>query len=262
MFDSLESTFITDDIRIELAGQNTLMLYFGTNESTTAKQVAVISPAISNKVHHAVQLIRQHLATEVIDVIPSYASLLVMFNLLEIDHHQLRNKLTTLLTQCGSDSHKKGRVVEIPVYYSPESGIDLARIAKQARLSIEQVISLHQAQEYRVYAVGFAPGFAYLGEVDQRIATPRLTTPRLKVPKGAVAIADRQTAVYPAQSPGGWNIIGLSPVDMFTAQAQSPMLVEVGDSVKFVAIDKQQYLELGGQLNYATTASGETNSKE
>ena len=257
MFDPIKATFINDNIRIELAGENALMLYFSDNEPVTANQEAVISAAINNRVHQAVQLIRQHLTIEVIDVIPSYASVLVMFNLREIDHYQLCNKLTTLLKQCGNDNHKKSRVVEIPVYYSLESGLDLARVAKQAGLTIEQVINLHQAQEYRVYAIGFAPGFAYLGEVDQRIATPRLTTPRLKVPKGAVAIADRQTADYPAQSPGGWNIIGISPVDMFTAHAQPPMLVEVGDSVKFVAIDKKQYLELGGQISDVTTPSTE-----
>lgn len=251
MFDSPETIYINDSIRLELAGENALMLYFSEPLSLTTKQESVISTAINNKVYQAVQLIRQRLAIEVIDVIPSYASLLVMFNLEKIDHYQLANKLTLLLKHYGTEVNTKSRVVEIPVYYSLESGIDLARIAKQAELSIEEVINLHQAPVYRVYAIGFAPGFAYLGEVDQRIATPRLTTPRLKVPKGAVAIADRQTAVYPAQSPGGWNIIGLSPVDMFTVQAQPPMLVEVGDSVKFIAIDKQHYLELAEQANFA-----------
>jgi len=116
-------------------------------------------------------------------------------------------------------------------------------------MSVEQVISLHQAQEYRVYAIGFSPGFAYLGEVDERIAMPRLATPRLKVPKGAIAIADRQTAIYPAQSPGGWNIIGSCPVDMFNPNKKPIMPVSVGDRVKFYAIDKQQYLALGGSLS-------------
>lgn len=272
IFNEIESTPINDYIRIELAGENALMLYFTSSEGlsdekslnepcSSGKKSAAITPEISNHVHQAVQLIRQHLSVEIIDLIPSYASLLVMFNLLETDHHQLRNKLKMLLKQCGSESSKPSRLIELPAYYSLESGIDLARIAQQAKLTVEQVISLHQAQEYRVYAIGFAPGFAYLGEVDERIATPRLTTPRLKVPKGAIAIADRQTAVYPAQSPGGWNIIGLCPTDMFNAQAEPTMPVEVGDRVKFVAIDKQEYLQLAGELPCTKTDSKEVGDR-
>lgn len=235
---------INDTIRLEVAGENALMLYFSEQEQLSP----VITAEISDKVHRAAQLIRQSLATEVIDLIPSYASILVVFNLLEIDHHHLRNKLKKILKHCGNEGKVPGRLIELPVYYSQQFGLDLARIAKYANLTVAEVIALHQQQEYRVYAIGFAPGFAYLGEVDQRIAMARLPTPRLKVPKGAVAIADRQTAIYPAQSPGGWNIVGLCPTDMFNGQAIPTMPVEVGDRVRFVAIDKQRYLELGGVL--------------
>jgi len=248
------TTQINETIRLDVAGENALMLYFTSNVDQSSEQSALeippeISPNISNDVHQAVQLIRSHFSTEIVDLIPSYASILVVFNLLEIDHHRLRNKLKSVLNQCHNASEKQGRLVELPAYYSLESGVDLARIAKHAKLTVEQVIALHQAQEYRVYAIGFAPGFAYLGEVDERIAMARLTTPRLKVPKGAIAIADRQTAVYPAQSPGGWNIVGLCPIDMFNAQAKPSMPVEVGDRVKFFAITKSEFLELGGLLS-------------
>ena len=117
------------------------------------------------------------------------------------------------------------------------------------KLSVEQTIDLHCATEYRVYAIGFAPGFAYLGEIDERLAAPRLATPRLKVPTGAVAIADRQTAVYPAPSPGGWNLIGLCPTPMFNPQQVPHMPVNVGDRVQFYPIDQAQYVTLGGQLH-------------
>jgi KipI family sensor histidine kinase inhibitor len=99
-----------------------------------------------------------------------------------------------------------------------------------------------------VYAIGFAPGFAYLGQVDERIAAPRLATPRQKVPRGAVGIADRQTAIYPAASPGGWNLIGLCPQSMFDPNADPSMPVQVGDRVRFKGIDRQSFLELGGML--------------
>lgn len=252
---------INDHIHLEIAGENALILYFSEHKrehnqdntkAITDENDAFISSsvcsAVSDDVQQADQLIRQHLSADIIDLIPSYASILVMFNLLSIDHHRLRNKLKKLLSDCGSKISKQGRLVELPVYYSVESGQDLPRIADKAKLSIEEVIALHQSQEYRVYAIGFAPGFAYLGEVDEQIAMPRLSTPRLKVPKGAVAIADRQTAVYPAQSPGGWNIIGLCPIDMFNALAENVMSVSVGDRVKFIAIDRNKYLELGGEL--------------
>jgi KipI family sensor histidine kinase inhibitor len=188
------------------------------------------------------------MANDIVDLVPSYASILVVFDMFDIDHHQLRNKLSGLLTQLSSTQQASGKLVELPVYYSAQSGPDLARIAQHADLSIEDVIQLHQAQEYHVYAIGFAPGFAYLGDVDTRIAMPRLATPRQAVPRGAVAIADRQTAVYPSVSPGGWNIIGLCPQRMFDASVEETMPVKVGDRVKFKAITEQEFYALGGEL--------------
>jgi KipI family sensor histidine kinase inhibitor len=138
--------------------------------------------------------------------------------------------------------------VVLPVYYAPESGADLEALARRAGLSTDGVIDLHTSTEYRVYAIGFAPGFAYLGEVDERIAAPRLATPRQKVPRGAVAVADRQTAVYPAVSPGGWNLIGRCPVRMFDPDTTPTMPVSVGDRVRFEPISRQHFLELGGEL--------------
>jgi KipI family sensor histidine kinase inhibitor len=243
------------NITIYIAGENALIIYFC--EQGNSKVSGQVNGNISAKVQQAEQLIRkamaQELAHDVIDLVPSYASIMVMFNMMTTDHHQVRNKLRTVLQNINndltaSDAAYTSNIVELPVYYSDESGPDLSVIAQRAQLTIEQVIELHQGQEYRVYAIGFAPGFAYLGEVDQRIATPRLSTPRMKVPKGAVAIADRQTAVYPSVSPGGWNIIGLCPIDMFDATASPTMPVNVGDKVKFKAISKEKFLSLGGTL--------------
>ena len=154
--------------------------------------------------------------------------------------------LRTALEQVADESVTEGKLVHLPVYYSEESGPDLAMLAKRANLSIEDTIALHQSMAYQVYAIGFAPGFAYLGEVDSRLAAPRIATPRLKVPKGAVAIADRQTAVYPSQSPGGWNLIGLCPTPMFNPAEEPPMPVNVGDEIKFEAISREEFLQQGG----------------
>ena len=240
------------NINIHIAGENALILYF------CEQGEGQVSANVSLKVKQAEQLIRtameQGLSQDIIDLVPSYASLMVMFNMMSTDHHQLRNKLRNLLQSMNAKSKDscivdKTTIVELPVYYSIESGPELPLIAQQAQLSVEQVIELHQAQEYRVYAIGFAPGFAYLGEVDERIAAPRLSTPRMKVPKGAVAIADRQTAVYPSASPGGWNIIGLCPINMFDPKADPIMPISVGDRVKFKAISKTEFINLGGVLS-------------
>jgi KipI family sensor histidine kinase inhibitor len=141
-----------------------------------------------------------------------------------------------------------GRWVTLPVFYSPEVGPDLLSLAKAKNLSPDDVIRLHHEREYRVYAIGFAPGFAYLGQVSERLATARLATPRAKVPRGAVGIADQQTAVYPSESPGGWNLIGRCPVRMFDPNALDALKVSVGDRVRFEPINRETFLELGGEL--------------
>ncbi|KKO49071.1 allophanate hydrolase [Arsukibacterium sp. MJ3] len=223
---------------LTIASENALMLYFDQR----------IDPAISALVQQACLLIRAELTDDVIDLLPSYASVLVIFNPLTTDHYRIQAQLQHCLKQLQNGENHSGKRVELPVYYSEESGPDLALIAHTKNISIDEVIQRHQAISYRVYAIGFAPGFAYLGEVDPLLQMPRLATPRAKVPRGAVAIADRQTAVYPAQSPGGWNLIGLCPVKMFNPHTKPVMPVAVGDEVRFVAIDKAEFLRLGGEI--------------
>jgi len=227
-------------VNIHVAGENALIIYFG--EKT--------DPKISAQVQQAVDLLSLSLKDRLIDLVPSYASLLVVFNPLLCDHLAVRKMIREALQaiSLGNDRPSEGKVIELPVYYSLESGPDLAIISERTGLSVDDIIAIHQQGEYLVYAIGFAPGFAYLGEVDERIASPRLSTPRLKVPRGAVGIADRQTAVYPAVSPGGWNLIGLCPERMFNPDAEPTMPVQVGDRVKFKAISREQFLALGGTL--------------
>lgn len=229
---------MSETLNIQIAGENALIIYF--NEESIHSCAA--------KVQQAEQLIRHYMAKHIVDLVPSYASILVVFDMFDMDHYQLRHKLRSLLKQLNLESKSQGKLVELPVYYSVESGPDLTRVALHAKVSVEEVIEYHQAQEYLVYAIGFAPGFAYLGSVDARIATPRLSTPRQAVPRGAVAIADQQTAVYPSVSPGGWNIIGVCPQRMFDASAKEVMPVSVGDRVKFKAITEKEFFALGGDI--------------
>jgi KipI family sensor histidine kinase inhibitor len=224
---------------IAIAGESSLIVYFGAQPDT------LIAAQISQTAEH----LRQSLGNMIIDLVPSYASLLVIYDPLQTDHYFVRRAIRKATENLnGSSEQAQGNLVSLPVYYSVESGPDLQQLADNASLSVDEVISIHQGTEYRVYAIGFAPGFAYLGEVDERIAAPRLATPRQKVPRGAVAIADRQTAVYPAQSPGGWNLIGLCPQPMFDPNASPSMPVQAGDRVRFYAIDREEYLALGGVL--------------
>jgi KipI family sensor histidine kinase inhibitor len=220
------------------AGEDALIVYLGEEAN----------PKTSHAVQAASTAISAALGPDLVDLVPSYASILVIYNLLRTDHLRARQKISACLETLLSTPQENSRLVTLPCWYSSESGPDLDRLAADAQLTTAQVIDLHQATEYQVYAIGFAPGFAYLGQVDERIAAPRLSTPRQKVPRGAVAIADRQTAVYPAPSPGGWNLIGLCPTAMFSPASEPIMPVTVGDRVRFEAIDKPRYLELGGKL--------------
>ncbi|ARN72851.1 5-oxoprolinase subunit PxpB [Oceanicoccus sagamiensis] len=231
-------------MKIELAGENALIIYFGDELYSGSA-----SPDIAARVQAATAAIAGALQPVLIDLIPSYASLTVIYNALKTDHFHMLAAIKDLLADTVNAESGEGSLITLPVYYSLESGPELESIAERAELSIEQVIDLHQQQEYRVYAIGFAPGFAYLGEVDQQIASPRLSTPRQKVPRGAVGIADQQTAVYPAESPGGWNLIGLCPQRMFDPKAQPTMPVAVGDRVRFEAINRDQFLTLGGRYH-------------
>jgi KipI family sensor histidine kinase inhibitor len=225
-------------MRLHSAGENALIAYLGEGQD----------PAVSARVQQLCSALELVLGADLIDLVPSYASVLVIYDPLKTDHLRvhacIRRAESTLVTASASDS----TLVTLPVYYSVEAGPDLENLARATGLSVNEVIDIHQQQEYRVYAIGFAPGFAYLGEVDARIAAPRLATPRQKVPRGAVAIADTQTAVYPAPSPGGWNLIGLCPQRMFNPDSSPTMPVTVGDRVRFEAIDRARYLALGGEL--------------
>ncbi len=225
------------------AGDSGIIIYFSEEPS----------PEVLSKIQATVELLENSLSDFLIDMVPSYASLLVFYDPLKITYSELHDKIQSLLKSDingGINSDRNaGNLVTLPVYYSQESGPDLERLAQYANLSIQQLINLHQQQDYRVYAIGFAPGFAYLGELDPAIACPRLATPRAKVPRGAVAIADRQTAVYPATSPGGWNLIGLCPEPLFTPGKEPPMPFQVGDTVKFESINREQFLQLGGDLS-------------
>lgn len=226
-------------INIEIAGEMALLVTFGEH----------IDPEILARVCAATVLLQDEAPQWLVGLIPSYASLLVLFDPNLIDRVRLRRYLRERLESLTGDSRADTPLIELPVYYSAESGPDLERVAQHAGCSTDEVIAQHSGTEYRVYALGFAPGFAYLGQVPESLATPRLPTPRTTVPRGAVAIADQQTAVYPMPTPGGWNLIGLCPVALFDRSLDPPSPWQIGVRVRFRPIDREEFSSLGGELS-------------
>lgn len=206
-----------------------------------------ISRALSSTLNALSCALKQQLGTRLIDTVQSYNSLLVVYDCLQIDFVSITQLINTTVENLAAQQ-ENGKIIELPVYYGTETGLDFERLCQQKALTPTQLIKLHSQQDYCVYAIGFAPGFAFLGEVDIALAEPRLATPRKQVNKGAVGIADRQTAVYPNNSPGGWNLIGNCPLTFFEPSNTSPLLFAVGDTVRFHPIERAEFLNLGGQL--------------
>jgi KipI family sensor histidine kinase inhibitor len=177
----------------------------------------------------------------IIDTIPSYCSLLVNYKPELIGYEELIKFLRDVAQNIDSNIEQDKEVIEIPVLYGNEKGLDIKIVASHNNLSIEDVISLHSSPEYLIYMLGFTPGFPYLGGMNKRIATPRLETPRLKIEAGSVGIAGEQTGIYPISSPGGWQIIGQTPIELFNINRKEPILLKAGQYIKFKSINEKEF---------------------
>jgi inhibitor of KinA len=169
------------------------------------------------------------------DIVPTYNAVTVHFDPLTIDGQAVGAELSRLAEATAATADTDVRTIEIPVSYGGAAGPDLAAVAEFAKCSEADVVRLHTHTPYRVYMLGFLPGFAYMGSVDRRIAMPRLETPRMRVAAGSVGIASEQTGIYPCDTPGGWRIIGRTSTSVFDATRPEPFLLKAGDRVKFVA---------------------------
>jgi len=209
------------------SGDRALLVEFGdTINSVTNLRVIALAKAMTKAA-----------IKEVEEIVPTYRSLLVRYNPLETTYEQLVFRIKDIERTVGKkDVQDKGQRIVVPVVYGGEFGPDLGYVARHSRLTEEQVALLHCSREYRVYMIGFVPGFPYLGEVADEIATPRLETPRLKVPAGSVGIAERQTGIYPCEAPGGWRIIGRTPLVLFNPLQQPPTPLKAGDTIEFKPI--------------------------
>lgn len=221
---------MADRLNIIPQGDRALSVVFADEISEqTNRQVLALCAAVD-----AAQL------PGIVNCIPAYRTLLVEYDPLALTYAQAAGLLRSLPVDGGTE--RLGREVPVPVCYGGEFGPDLAHVAEHTGLGTEEVISRHSAGTYRVYMLGFRPGFPYLGGLDPRLATPRRETPRLRIEGGSVGIAGEQTGIYPEPSPGGWNIIGRTPLRLFDEERLS--LLRPGDQLRFVPIPPEEYEEI------------------
>ena len=220
-------------VKIQPTGDHALTVTFGD----------AIDESINKQVLSFFHFLQQQNIEGVKDFIPAYSSLTVVYDIVTIRQHHgipafeyMHNQIENGLKNSNVEAEESTKLLHIPVCYDVSLGIDLQEIALQKNITIEEIIELHSASTYRVYMIGFLPGFAYMGGVDARIQTARREQPRSNVPKGSVGIAGAQTGIYPLESPGGWQIIGRTDDEMFLRYADPPSRLRPGDRVRFVAI--------------------------
>jgi inhibitor of KinA len=223
-----------DRPRILPAGDRAVLLEFGSE----------ISPEINRRVHFFSGKIKEVRIPGVGETVPSYCSVLIFYDPFFLSFDQISSWLERLTDQDALVVESSGAVKEIPVHYGGESGPDLAFVAKHNKLDIEEVIQLHAQETYLVYVVGFVPGFAAMGTVPKRIQTPRLPSPRTRVAAGSVGIGGLQTGIYAIESPGGWQLIGRTPLELFDLHRQPPSFFQAGDYARFFPIQEKEFMEI------------------
>ena len=199
-----------------------------------------ISPAINRRVRSLTDALEQGSIPGVFDFLPTYRSVLVYYDPLITSSTEVESGIKRLLENAVAADTGARHIVHIPTLYGGDMGPDIAFVAEHSGLDEQEVVRIHSGADYLVYMMGFSPGFAYLGGLDERLATPRLQSPRTEIPPGAVGIAEAQTGVYPVASPGGWQLIGRTPVRLFDPTRERPVLLSAGDYVRFAPIDSQQ----------------------
>lgn len=225
------------DVRFLLTGDTSLSVEFG-NE---------ISESINAQIRAFNMALQSSGIPGIVETVPSYRSLMIHYDPSVILYDPLVKRLRSLLGRLDQASLPPSDVLEIPVLYGGEEGPDLEFVAQHAGKTPEEVIRIHSSTEYLIYMLGFTPGFTYLGGMSEEIATPRLTTPRVKIPAGSVGIAGAQTGVYPIDSPGGWQLIGRTPVRMYDPDRETPILPQAGQYIHFYPIDRAEFDRIAAQ---------------
>ena len=226
-------------------GETGLVVEFGTT----------IDPAVNARVHALARRVRQEGLHAVEAVVPTYRSFLVIFDPLKMARRDLIAKIEQIdgTSESGPSGEAVSNTVVIPTCYGGEYGPDLDFVARHNNLTTEEVIAIHTSVAYQIYMIGFTPGFPYLGGMSGKIAAPRLEKPRLKIPAGSVGIAGTQTGLYPVESPGGWQLIGRTPLKVFRPESTEPFVYSAGDFLQFEAVSAAEYeaiLKEVGQDSY------------
>ncbi|MDY4010314.1 MAG: 5-oxoprolinase subunit PxpB [Fusobacterium gastrosuis] len=223
------------DIKFLLAGDCSFVIQFG-NE---------ISPEINKKIRKMIEDLKEQNIDGLIEMVPTYCSMLVSYDPCKISYKELKSKVEELL-KLASESTESDEItlIEIPTLYNDEYGPDLEYVAKHNNLTKEEVIKIHTGTDYLVYMLGFMPGFTYLGGMSEKIATPRLESPRLQIFPGSVGIAGKQTGMYPSLSPGGWRIIGRTPLKLYNPESNTPVYISSGDYIRYISIDEAEYKKI------------------
>ncbi len=211
-----------------------------------------ISEEINSRVRSLAMALKNAAIPGILEWVPTYRSLLVCYDPMKISCRRLMGLLRRLIRSAGQAAQAGRRVWEIPVCYGGAYGEDLPFVAQNAGMAPEEVIRLHSGTEYRVYMLGFLPGFTYLGGLDKRIHTPRLKTPRTRIPPGSVGIGGEQTGIYPIASPGGWQLIGRTPLKPYDPKRDLPILFEAGDFLKFVPVGEERFREISARVEAGT----------
>lgn len=206
----------------------------------------IISPEIHARVVGALRALDAARKRWVVDLVPGYASVMVIYDAVRTTPEEVCEWLAEILPTAQPEPPRR-RVIEVPVWYHPSVGWDLEPLARDNGLTVEELIALHTEPEYLVYMLGFRPGFPFLGGLNPKLFSPRWTTPRVSVPAGSVGIGGQQTGIYPVKSPGGWKLLGRTPIKLFCLEEDPPFALDVGDRVRFVSITQEKYLSLGGK---------------
>ena len=229
------------DMQIFLMGDRGLLLEFGDE----------ISPKVNERVRRMALAIQSESIQGILETVPTYRSLLVLYDPVILSLRDLRERLHSIEGRLQDTPLPEPRLVRIPVAYGGPYGPDLESVAQFHHSTPEEIVQLHCGRVYHVYLIGFMPGFPYMGELPEALVTPRLKTPRLAVPAGSVAIAQRQTGIYPMESPGGWQILGKTPVRMFDSLKTPPSYLQMGDQVEFHPISEKEFDEWGSKNHTA-----------
>lgn len=219
------------DIEILMAGDSAILIEFGKE----------INPDTNRRITAIVQLIKAQQIEGIVDLIPAFCSLLVNYDPRMISYEMIVERIGQLVKMDVMAEEGEKRIIEIPVCYGKEYGPDIENVAKHANMTQEEVINLHASKDYLIYMLGFLPGFSYLGGLDERLHTPRLANPRIKISAGSVGIGGSQTGIYPLDSPGGWQLIGLTPVKTYDPNREIPILFQAGDYIRFKPINEVEF---------------------